>query len=81
MSAGIAEALVVTALGLLVAIPAVLIFNYLTTRADALQLLEQAAASSMTTWTTCRRKRAWRRTTRRSGPDVAHATRPRCRPA
>lgn len=38
VSSGIAEALVVTALGLLVAIPAVLMFNFLTTRADALQL-------------------------------------------
>ncbi|HYO70831.1 MAG TPA: MotA/TolQ/ExbB proton channel family protein, partial [Archangium sp.] len=38
VSAGIAEALVVTALGLLVAIPAVLMFNFLTTRADALLL-------------------------------------------
>ncbi|MCE9668773.1 MotA/TolQ/ExbB proton channel family protein [Myxococcus stipitatus] len=38
VSAGIAEALVVTALGLLVAIPAVLMFNFLSTRADALQL-------------------------------------------
>ncbi len=38
VSAGIAEALVVTALGLLVAIPAVLMFNLLTTRADALLL-------------------------------------------
>ncbi|RYZ35892.1 MAG: MotA/TolQ/ExbB proton channel family protein, partial [Myxococcaceae bacterium] len=43
VSAGIAEALVVTALGLLVAIPAVLMFNFLSTRADALLLsLEQA---------------------------------------
>lgn len=43
VSAGIAEALVVTALGLLVAIPAVLAFNYLSTRADHLTLaLEQS---------------------------------------
>lgn len=43
VSAGIAEALVVTALGLLVAIPAVLAFNYLTTQSDKLLLgLEQA---------------------------------------
>ena len=34
VSAGIAEALVVTAFGLMVAIPAVLVFNFLTTRAD-----------------------------------------------
>ncbi|QSQ21099.1 MotA/TolQ/ExbB proton channel family protein [Pyxidicoccus parkwayensis] len=45
VSAGIAEALVVTALGLLVAIPAVLMFNFLTTRADALQLSLDAARS------------------------------------
>jgi biopolymer transport protein ExbB len=38
VSAGISEALVVTALGLLVAIPAVLMFNLLSTRADALLL-------------------------------------------
>jgi len=38
VSAGIAEALVVTAFGLLVAIPAVLAFNYLSTRADSLEL-------------------------------------------
>jgi biopolymer transport protein ExbB len=38
VSAGIAEALVVTALGLLVAIPAVLAFNFLSARADALEL-------------------------------------------
>ncbi|WP_257462986.1 MotA/TolQ/ExbB proton channel family protein [Archangium lipolyticum] len=38
VSAGISEALVVTALGLLVAIPAVMMFNLLSTRADALLL-------------------------------------------
>lgn len=38
VSAGIAEALVVTALGLLVAIPAVLAFNFLTARVDGLML-------------------------------------------
>jgi biopolymer transport protein ExbB len=43
VSAGIAEALVVTAFGLLVAIPAVLAFNFLSTRADKLmQALDQA---------------------------------------
>ncbi|NVJ06602.1 MotA/TolQ/ExbB proton channel family protein [Myxococcus sp. AM001] len=45
VSAGIAEALVVTALGLLVAIPAVLMFNFLSTRADSLQLSLDAARS------------------------------------
>lgn len=44
VSAGIAEALVVTALGLAVAIPAVLAFNFLSTRAERLDLaLEQSA--------------------------------------
>ncbi|MCP3099134.1 MotA/TolQ/ExbB proton channel family protein [Myxococcus sp. K15C18031901] len=47
VSAGIAEALVVTALGLLVAIPAVLMFNFLSTRADALQLSLDAARSEL----------------------------------
>ncbi len=43
VSAGIAEALVVTALGLLVAIPAVLAFNFLSSQADGLSLaLDQA---------------------------------------
>jgi biopolymer transport protein ExbB len=38
VSAGIAEALVVTALGLCVAIPAVLLFNYLSARIERLEL-------------------------------------------
>jgi biopolymer transport protein ExbB len=43
ISAGIAEALVVTAFGLMVAIPSVLIFNFLTGRADGILLaLDQA---------------------------------------
>jgi biopolymer transport protein ExbB len=43
VSAGIAEALIVTAIGLLVAIPAVLAFNLLSARADSLLLaLEQS---------------------------------------
>ncbi len=43
VSAGIAEALVVTALGLMVAIPATLIFNFLSTKADGIMLaLDQA---------------------------------------
>lgn len=42
VSAGIAEALVVTAIGLIVAIPSVLAFNYLSARADVLlQALDQ----------------------------------------
>jgi biopolymer transport protein ExbB len=47
VSAGIAEALVVTALGLLVAIPAVLLFNFLSGRADALMLAIDQAASQL----------------------------------
>jgi biopolymer transport protein ExbB len=43
VSAGIAEALIVTAIGLVVAIPAVLAFNFLTSRSEAiLRALEQA---------------------------------------
>jgi biopolymer transport protein ExbB len=47
VSAGIAEALVVTALGLLVAIPAVLLFNFLSGRADALMLAIEQSASQL----------------------------------
>lgn len=43
VSAGIAEALVVTAIGLLVAIPSVLAFNFLSGRADQLLLALDAA--------------------------------------
>jgi|JI10StandDraft_1071094.scaffolds.fasta_scaffold41141_6 biopolymer transport protein ExbB/TolQ len=44
VSAGIAEALIVTAFGLTVAIPAVLLFNYLSTRIAAIELsLERSA--------------------------------------
>lgn len=43
VSSGISEALVVTAIGLVVAIPAVLAFNYLSTRADSLMMaIDQA---------------------------------------
>jgi len=38
VSAGIAEALVTTAFGLLVAIPAVMFFNYLTNRVEDMQV-------------------------------------------
>ncbi len=47
VSAGIAEALVVTALGLLVAIPAVLAFNFLTGQADALSLALDTARGEL----------------------------------
>ncbi len=44
VSAGIAEALVVTAFGLFIAIPSVLLFNFLSTKAEQLMLdLDQAA--------------------------------------
>ena len=45
VSAGIAEALVTTAFGILVAIPAVVLFNYLTGQVDALQGAMTQAAS------------------------------------
>lgn len=47
VSAGIAEALVETALGLLVAIPAVLLFNYLTARIGAVELTLERAAGEL----------------------------------
>jgi len=47
VSAGIAEALIVTALGLIVAITAVLIFNYLTARFDKLDMSMQHAANEL----------------------------------
>jgi biopolymer transport protein ExbB len=47
VSAGIAEALVETALGLCVAIPAVLAFNYLTTRVNAVELALNGSASEL----------------------------------
>ena len=47
VSAGIAEALVVTALGLIVAIPAVLAFNFLSGRADKAQLDLDLAAGEL----------------------------------
>jgi len=48
VSAGIAEALVVTAFGLMVAIPAVLAFNFLTTRADRILLAIDQARGEFT---------------------------------
>lgn len=47
VSAGIAEALIVTAVGLVVAIFAVLVFNYLTARFDRFDLSMQHAASEL----------------------------------
>jgi biopolymer transport protein ExbB len=48
VSAGIAEALIVTAIGLIVAIPSVLAFNFLSTKADNLLLaLEQSRGEFM----------------------------------
>lgn len=47
VSAGIAEALIVTAVGLVVAIVAVLIFNYLTARFDKFDMNMQHAASEL----------------------------------
>jgi biopolymer transport protein ExbB len=48
VSAGIAEALIVTALGLAVAIPSVLAFNYLATRISQDQLALTDAAGELT---------------------------------
>jgi biopolymer transport protein ExbB len=50
VSAGIAEALVVTALGLGVAIPAVLLFNSLTTRIDRFELALSSAGGEFADW-------------------------------
>ena len=47
VSAGIAEALIVTAVGLFVAIAAVLAFNYLTARFEKLDMTMQHAASEL----------------------------------
>ena len=47
VSAGIAEALIVTALGLAVAIPSVLCFNYLTGRIAAVDLALERSAGEL----------------------------------
>lgn len=47
VSAGISEALIETAFGLLVAIPAVLFYNYLTTRVAGIELALNAAAGEL----------------------------------
>ena len=47
VSAGIAEALIVTAVGLIVAIGAVLVFNYLNSRFDKLDMSMQHAAGEL----------------------------------
>ena len=47
VAAGIAEALYATALGILVAIPAVVMFNYLSARIDAFQAETNAAAGGL----------------------------------
>jgi biopolymer transport protein ExbB/TolQ len=48
ISAGIAEALITTAFGLLVAIPAVMAFNYFTTRLERFQIeMSNSAAELM----------------------------------
>ena len=47
VSGGIAEALIVTAVGLIVAIFAVLVFNYLSARFDSFDMSMQHAASEL----------------------------------
>lgn len=47
VSAGIAEALIETAFGLMVAIPAVLLFNWLTTRINAIELVLSRSAGEL----------------------------------
>jgi biopolymer transport protein ExbB len=47
VSAGIAEALIETAFGLMVAIPAVLLFNWLTTRINAIDLVLARSAGEL----------------------------------
>jgi biopolymer transport protein ExbB len=47
VAAGIAEALIVTAIGLAVAIPAVLLFNYLNSRVDSSMLALRTTAGEM----------------------------------
>jgi biopolymer transport protein ExbB len=50
VSGGIAEALVVTALGLLVAIPAVLAFNFLTSQSESILRAVDQARSELVDW-------------------------------
>ncbi len=47
VSAGIAEALIETAFGLMVAIPAVLLFNWLTTRINSIELVLSRSAGEL----------------------------------
>lgn len=78
VSAGIAEALVVTALGLVVAIPAVLAFNFLSARADAVLLALEQSRGEFIDHLEAHGKGLnlpeWRRPAHRD--DAAHADRP-----
>ncbi len=58
VGAGIAEALVVTAFGLMVAIPAVLCFNFLTTKADAILLALDQSRGELTDYLEARSGRS-----------------------
>jgi len=58
VSSGISEALVATALGILVAVPSVMLFNLFSTRAEAAELLLSDAAEGMIEHV---RRGAWRR--------------------
>lgn len=73
VSGGISEALVVTALGLVVAIPAVLAFNFLTGKAEALDRQLQAAAGEFLDHLEFDPPRDGLGTAERSGASVAHA--------
>ena len=61
VGAGIAEALVVTAFGLMVAIPAVLCFNFLTTKADQILLALDQSRGELTDYLEARSNPAGRR--------------------
>lgn len=66
VGAGIAEALVVTAFGLMVAIPAVLCFNFLTTKADQIILALDQSRGELTDYLEARSGKTTRR-------NIAHA--------
>lgn len=70
VSAGIAEALVVTAFGLMVAIPAVLAFNFLTTRADAILLALDRSRSEFTDYIEAHHTATMKKHGKAGGPEA-----------